>query len=56
LAYNAQIFAKVSARNLIGYSDFSEMNLIGAQIETEPIQMLAPTLVVSSITLTSIEV
>lgn len=56
LPYNAQIYAKVRAHNANGYGAYSEQNLVGARIETEPIQMTAPTLVTATITLTSIEV
>ena len=34
---------KVAAHNLNGWGDFSEVNIVGAQIETVPGQLLAPT-------------
>lgn len=35
--------AKVQARNVNGWSPLSTVNTVGGQIETEPLQMTAPT-------------
>jgi hypothetical protein len=48
------VIAKVRAKNGIGFGDFSQPNSNGATIQTEPLQMAAPTR--TSVTLSTISV
>lgn len=43
LDYPDQVIAKVRSRNDIGWNDYSDSNLLGAIIQTEPVAMQAPT-------------
>ena len=50
------VAAKVSARNSYGWSSDSQVNVIGATIQTEPSQMNTPVYVAASSSASQIEV
>ena len=48
--------AKVRARNIFGYGDYSEPNVSGATVQVEPFAAAAPTLDITASSLTEIKV
>jgi hypothetical protein len=54
LVYGDLVVARARARNSLGYGQYSQPNVLGATVQTEPTQMAAPTMVGTSLSFVAI--